>query len=410
MKILIVDDNLENLDLLRLMLVSQKYKVKQALNGKEALDLLRQEDFDLIISDILMPVMDGFQLCRECKRDEKLKSICFVFYTATYIEDKDEEFALSLGAAKFIRKPQEPEEFIRIIKDVIEKNHIIDKEPEREIIHNEKEIYKLYSERLVNKLEKKNLDLQKEIELRKQKEIELIAAKEKAEECDKLKSAFLKNLYHEIRTPMNAIIGFSGLLRDESLAAEKRNRYVDIIQKSGYHLVSIIDDIIEIATIETNQIKLYLSDVNIDNLMEDVYDYFLVNIPTDKQIIFSLKKPVNKYNPVFKTDQSKLRRILSSLLSNAFKFTQEGKIELGYEYNNGFYFYVKDTGIGIDEKYFDLIFERFTRIEDDNTIKTSGSGLGLPIAKAYVELLGGEIKVESKVGEGSKFYFTIPPI
>src|SRR4030042_1370359 len=121
MKILVVDDNNENIDMMMILLRSKNYDVISAINGKEALERMRSEKFDLVISDILMPVMDGFQFCRECKRDPELSKICFVFYTATYIDDKEEDFALSLGAQKFIRKPQEPEVFLNLIKEVVEK-------------------------------------------------------------------------------------------------------------------------------------------------------------------------------------------------------------------------------------------------------------------------------------------------
>ena len=173
MNILIVDDNTENLYFLQSLLKGSGYNVKNALNGKEALKLLSERDFGLIISDILMPVMDGFELCRRIKKDEKLKGIPFVFYTATYTEKKDEEFALSLGASKFLKKPQEPEEFLKIVKDII-KNTKSDKIKSESIhLDDNKEIFKLYSERLVNKLEKKMLDLEKEIFERKRVEEEL---------------------------------------------------------------------------------------------------------------------------------------------------------------------------------------------------------------------------------------------
>jgi len=163
MRILVVDDNTDNIDMMLILLRSKDYDVLSANNGKEALEILHSENVTLIISDILMPVMDGFQLCRECKKDIELAKICFIFYTATYTDDKDEEFALSIGALRFIRKPQEPDVFLDIIKEITEN---LDKEniiPEKKEIEDEKEILKLYSERLVAKLEKKNLDLENEI-------------------------------------------------------------------------------------------------------------------------------------------------------------------------------------------------------------------------------------------------------
>ncbi len=173
MKILIVDDSKENLYLLETLLKGSGYKVVSATNGAEALEKLRADGFDMIISDILMPVMDGFQLCHECKKDENLKAIPFVFYTATYVDEKDEELALKLGADKFIRKPIEPDEFITIIRGVIldvEAGKLAGRKP---VAKEQKDVLKLYSERLVKKLEEKMLDLETEIAGRKKAEEKL---------------------------------------------------------------------------------------------------------------------------------------------------------------------------------------------------------------------------------------------
>jgi two-component system cell cycle sensor histidine kinase/response regulator CckA len=179
MKILIVDDNKENLYLLEILLKGNGYQVISAINGAAALEKLRTDGFDMIISDILMPVMDGFQFCRECKMDENLQDIPFIFYTATYVDTKDEELALALGADKFIRKPVEPDEFMSIIRGIIrdtEARKLVRKKPAAK---EEREVFKLYSERLVNKLEKKMLDLETEIARRKQVEEQLRLTEER---------------------------------------------------------------------------------------------------------------------------------------------------------------------------------------------------------------------------------------
>jgi len=179
MKILIVDDNKENLYFLETLLQGNDYQVISAANGAEALEKLRADGFDMIVSDILMPVMDGFQLCRECKMDENLQDIPFIFYTATYVDEKDEELALALGADQFIRKPMEPDEFMRIIRGVTkdaEARKLARRKPADKV---EKEVFKLYSERLVNKLEKKMLDLETEVARRKHAEEKLRQSEEK---------------------------------------------------------------------------------------------------------------------------------------------------------------------------------------------------------------------------------------
>ena len=180
MKILIVDDNKENIYLLETLLKGNGYQVVSATNGAEALEKLRIDGFDMIISDILMPVMDGFQFCRECKMDDNLNDIPFVFYTATYVDKKDEELALALGADRFVRKPMEPDEFMSIIRGIIRNNAAAHKlARQKPAAKGEKEVFKLYSERLVNKLEKKMLDLETEIARRKQAEEKLRQSEKK---------------------------------------------------------------------------------------------------------------------------------------------------------------------------------------------------------------------------------------
>ena len=179
MRILIVDDKEENLYLLETILKSEGYEVVLAGNGSEALEKLYSERFNMIISDILMPVMDGYKLCREVKKDEKLKDIPFVFYTATYTDEDDEIFALKLGAYKFIRKPAEPGEFIKIIQNVIKDVEMSKKEAKKPVLEEEEGIFKLYSERLVGKLEKKIIDLKEEITKRKESEDALRKSEEK---------------------------------------------------------------------------------------------------------------------------------------------------------------------------------------------------------------------------------------
>ena len=237
---------------------------------------------------------------------------------------------------------------------------------------------------------------------------ELTAAKEKAEESDRLKSAFLANLSHEIRTPLNAIIGFTSLLKRENLTAEKRDSFVDITIKSGTHLLSIINDIIEISKIDAKIINPHITPVDINLLIKDLHSVFKVSIPPVKKIELRLNKSQSVANLTVETDEVKLRQILSNLLTNAIKFTDTGYIEFGYKVADEIEFYVKDTGIGIDEQHHALIFERFRQVENDANTIPAGSGLGLAICKAYVEMLGGTINVQSKVGEGSCFTFTIP--
>jgi len=243
---------------------------------------------------------------------------------------------------------------------------------------------------------------------RKKAEEELILAKEHAEESDKLKSVFLANLSHEIRTPMNGILGFTELLENTEISSQKKNTYIEIIKNSGKHLLSIINDIIEISRIETGLIKPHLTNVEINSLIYSLHEVIKMNIPQEKKIKLEIIKSKPDRKVVVVTDEVKLRQILSNLLTNAIKYTDKGHVGYGYEVNSELTFFVKDTGIGIDKKDQEIIFERFRRVDEEITSRKRGSGLGLAISKAYVEMLNGSIQVESEKGKGSVFSFSIP--
>jgi signal transduction histidine kinase/ActR/RegA family two-component response regulator len=239
----------------------------------------------------------------------------------------------------------------------------------------------------------------------------LVKAKLKAEESDKLKSSFLSNLSHEIRTPMNAIVGFTELLINTEVAKEEQLEYLLIIDKSGKNLIAIIDDLIEMSKIESQQTKPNYTAVNIENCIHDLYDSIKITNKKAKKIEFKIIESKNPALHPIKTDEVKLKQIITNLITNALKFTEQGSVEFGYEIdeqNNQILFKVKDTGFGIDENNQKYIFDRFRRVGGDHTIKIGGLGLGLAISKAYVEMLGGTIALESKIDKGSEFYFSIP--
>jgi len=240
--------------------------------------------------------------------------------------------------------------------------------------------------------------------------IELINAKIKAEESDRLKSSFLANLSHEIRTPMNAINGFTELIINTEINETEKLEYLNVIEKSGKNLVSIIDDLIEMSKIDSNQLTPNLTVVNLESCINELYETVKITIK-NKAVNFKLIKPSRPAEFNIITDDIKLKQVLINLLTNAIKFTDEGEVTFGYELDeiNGLInFKVTDTGLGIDEDNHKFIFDRFKRVDSDLSIKVGGLGLGLAISKAYVELLGGSINLSSKVGEGSEFYFSIP--
>jgi hypothetical protein len=237
---------------------------------------------------------------------------------------------------------------------------------------------------------------------------DLTTAKEKAEESDRLKTAFLHNISHEIRTPMNAIVGFSDLINDKDISAEIRTQYTEIIVQSSKQLLSIITDIINIATIEAGKEKVQKGKVNINSVIKKLYDQYVLK-SKEHNILFQYQIELDDKSAEIETDETKLIQILSNLVGNSFKFTQKGEIKFGYTIKKDFLeFYVKDTGIGIPDNLQEEIFQRFRQAEMTTTRQFGGSGLGLSISKSYIELLGGKIWVNSKVGTGSEFRFTIP--
>ncbi|MFZ1730391.1 MAG: ATP-binding protein [Bacteroidota bacterium] len=243
-------------------------------------------------------------------------------------------------------------------------------------------------------------------------EQELVRAKEKAEESDRLKSAFLANMSHEIRTPMNGILGFAELLKEKDLSGEQQQEYIRMIEKSGSRMLSIINDIVDIAKIESGQMKASAQETSLNEQMDFIYTLFK-NECEKKGMQLSCKKSLAEREDVIDTDREKLYAILANLVKNALKYTDEGCIEFGYFLNTDrgpaeLEFYVKDTGIGIPKERQDAIFERFVQADITDKMARQGAGLGLSISKAFVEMLGGKIWLESEQGIGTTFYFTLP--
>lgn len=255
---------------------------------------------------------------------------------------------------------------------------------------------------------KNSVDIEQQNEIYRKINTELESAKEKAEESDRLKSAFLANMSHEIRTPMNGILGFAGLLKRPGLTNEQQQTYIDIIEKSGERMLGIINDLIEISKIESGQMGITIEPTNILEQIDFIYSFFKPEVEK-KGIKIFCKQAIPPRDAVIQTDREKLYAVLINLVKNAIKYTDKGFVEFGCRIIPGSVeFYVKDSGIGIARDELSRVFERFIQTKDVMTRKYEGAGLGLAISKAYVEKLGGKIWVESEVGKGSLFYFTIP--
>jgi CheY-like chemotaxis protein/anti-sigma regulatory factor (Ser/Thr protein kinase) len=217
---------------------------------------------------------------------------------------------------------------------------------------------------------------------------------------------------HEIRTPMNGILGFAELLKQPGLTGDKQHKFIQIIEKSGMRMLNIINDIISISKIESGLMKVNIQESNINKQIEFIYSFFKHQVE-EKGVHFSFNNVLSEKEAIIKSDNEKIYSILTNLVKNAIKYTTEGTIELGYTLKRVnelavLEFYVKDTGIGISKDRQIAIFERFIQADITDKMALQGAGLGLSISKAYVEMLGGKIWVESEKGRGSTFYFTIP--
>jgi signal transduction histidine kinase len=232
--------------------------------------------------------------------------------------------------------------------------------------------------------------------------------KQKAEESDRLKSAFLANISHEIRTPLNAIMGFVNIMSNYKLSKKEYESYANIINEEGDVLLNLINDLIDISAIESGQLKIKKEPVHLRKLMHNLYNIGEQQLHQKDKEHIQLKYTCDeKLDESILTDVTRLNQVLKNLIQNAIKYTNEGKIEFGYQYVNGYVqFFVKDTGIGIPESKKEYVFERFTQIENaDNP--PEGTGLGLAISKSLTELLGGTIDFDSSQ-YGTVFYLTVP--
>ncbi len=268
----------------------------------------------------------------------------------------------------------------------------------------------LFEMRLARLNDHSVISLARDITKRKLAEMKMEEAKNKAEEADQLKTAFLANISHEIRTPMNAIIGFSKMIGSSDFDDEEKSKFVEIIITNGKLLLTLINDMISLSKIESNTLVVKKSPCKLNDIMDGLYKEFGYDLEDRKNIVLKLNSDNSNPKFVITTDPVLLQAILQKLIDNGIKFTEEGEVEFGYKIleSSQLEFFVRDSGIGIDERDQERIFERFHQL-DNRTIRAyEGTGLGLSIAQHYVRLLGGSLRVNSKLGKGSIFSFRIP--
>ncbi len=299
-------------------------------------------------------------------------------------------------------KEKRANELIIANKELAFQNNEKAKRVEELIIANEEK------EKRANELAIANEELEFQNKEKEKRSVELIEAKEKAEESDRLKSAFLSNMSHEIRTPLNGIIGFTELLKEPNLSSDEQQDFILTIQKSGARMLNTINNIVDVSKIESGLTKVNIMETSINEILEFTYKFFKREVET-KGLQFRFNNGLSSKESCIKTDNGKVNGVLTNLVKNAIKFTFNGSIEFGYTKKGKYLeFFVKDTGVGISQEQQQIIFERFRQGAESKSRSYEGSGLGLSIAKSYVEMLGGKIWVDSKEGKGSTFYFNIP--
>ncbi|NOY50649.1 MAG: PAS domain S-box protein [Chlorobi bacterium] len=310
---------------------------------------------------------------------------------------KDGSFKDALMSASITKINDEPH-IISITRDISERISM-----EKKLEHLNKNLAAQNEEYMAL-----NEELKKSFSNIQQINIALEEEKIKAQESDRLKSAFLANMSHEIRTPMNGILGFTSLLKNPKLEGDRIQQYVGIIQKSSNRMLSTINDLMDISKIEAGQVDVIYSETNINTILVDLFSFFNKEA-TDKGLHLSLSSKLSPQDAEIISDEEKVNAIISNLIKNSIKYTNQGSIEFGcYKKEQYIVFYVKDTGVGIPKNRHEAIFDRFVQADIEDTQVYEGSGLGLSISKAYVEMMKGGIWVESKVGLGSSFYFKIP--
>ena len=400
MKILIVDDVPTNLRLLGAILESEGHEVIPAADGLQALARLEAEGADAIISDILMPNMDGYRLCSEVRQSDRFHEIPFIAYTATFVSPADEQAALDLGADIYLRKPAHADEILASLR------RVIDQRSDSKIPQNPSEGFR---ERVSSKLKKLHLELSQKTKITKLND-KLKRSNEKLTDLGRFKSEFLSTASHEMRTPLTIIREFASLLADEVPGSvnEEQAGCISSILRNCDRLTLLIDDLLDLAKIESGKIHLKREGIDISSLLSECAADFVPRFNTKSQslIVDVGEEPI----PNALADRSKIVQALVNLVGNAHKFTPNGSQVLlrARQEADHVHIQVTDNGPGIAKSKLAAIFDAFTQVDREEGPGIRGTGLGLTITRKIVQLHGGEIGVQSDKGRGATFSFNLP--
>lgn len=372
--VLFIDDEQPNLDGF-FYTYSEYYNITLALSPSKALEHLEQNRFKVIVSDQRMEGMTGIEFFT--KHKEGFNNAILIILTA-YSESEDLIDAINQGGIyRYILKPWNANDLKITIDSALEVFNIKEK-----------------NAKLLNELEIKNLRLED--------------ALCKARESDKMKSSFINNMSHEVRTPLNGIMGFIDIIKYGGKSPEKIEKYLDIIYKSSVRLFNIVDDILDFSLLTNHNLKAIYSQTNINQVILELYNNFNP-LAGEKQ---QFNSHISDNQLTINTDDQKLKKIISKIIDNALKYTKHGTVDFGVahveENNNSIVFFVKDTGIGIAEKYWDHMFEPYTQEEFEPGTLNEGNGLGLAIAKKLIDIINGEITFKTEKDVGTTFYIKVP--
>jgi len=379
--ILIVDDRKENLITLESIIDNPELNIIQALSGNEALGIMLEQEISLVLMDVQMPGMDGFETAELMRGSERTRNIPIIFITATYRQPKQIFKGYETGAVDYLYKPLDR----KILQSKI-----------RAYIDFFKQKYALQAA---------TRQLQRTIE-------EADRAKRMAEEATIAKSSFLASMSHEIRTPLNGIIGMTDLILMDPDLPEQYTEHLMDIKQSSESLLEIINEILDISKIEAEKLELEHIEFSLREVIAKVVRLLTIKTFQKGLELLCHLPPTLPDNLV--GDPTRIRQVLINLLGNAVKFTESGSITISLkpvelsEQEATLEFSVTDTGIGLPPEKIPHLFESFRQADSSTTRTHGGTGLGLSISKKLVEMMGGTIGVESKKGEGSRFFFTLP--